>query len=73
MPALVASLTEVVLRRRFDEEEEFEDGYAFGDDEDEELEGDEFDDEDGEFGDDDEDLEEEFDDDVELDEEIEER
>ena len=35
MPALVASLMEVELRRRFDDDEdEFEDGYSFGDEED---------------------------------------
>ena len=72
MQALVASIRDVKLRRRFDEdEEEFEDGFAFDDSDDGEYE--DADGDDDEFGDDDDDLEEEFDDDFELDEEVEER
>ena len=69
MPADTASLTDVTLRRRFDEDEENEDGFAFDDTDDEDdKDDDEFDDEDDEGGDDEADGEEEFDDNIELEE-----
>ena len=74
MPADAASLTDGELRRRFDEDEEYEDGFTFDDEEDDdEKDGDEFDDEDDELADGDDDLDEEFDDNIELGEEPEER
>ena len=74
MPALAASLTDVTLRRRFDEDEEYEDGFTFDDEEDDdEKDGDEFDDPDEELGDDEDDPDEEFDDNIELGEEPDER
>ncbi len=62
-------LADVELRRRFDEdEEEFEDGFTFGDDDEEDLDEEGFDDEeDLEEGD--EDLDEDFQDDFDLEEE----
>jgi hypothetical protein len=74
MPALVATLSDVELRRRFDEDEdEFEDGFQFDDADDEEGEDDdEFGEDEDELGDE-EDLDEDFDDNIDLDEEPDDR